>query len=722
MSVISDIVTAIRTAVYGREVRNAIANGIEQCYSDISTAKTIADDSVEQLANIGTTVQDAIDDINEARDLAKDDVEDKGDTEVGRVAGEGEDAVLDIRRERDNAVSLLDDAYSRNLQAINTATSNANEAAEAANYAAYHAQDVVIVSNTEPSPENNKLWIKNNAETEYTLPTWDEFEGVQQAFNDQSDMMNLKRVAVASSSGGWRLTGNGPCVAADGYTLYKYEVTAGEVYLVKSNDCYQWQSSSNVPAGSNPNVIGSPRSGECNQLVLAPEGATYMILSVSNSLSGQVGFMTPTGFIARSLTSGSDLDDLRTQGYYFTDAGVAYPNNPLASKGLIIVNQSPVTNSVYCSQIAVDLVNGDMFNRVFSGSPGSWGDWTYCGFGPHTLASGTDLNTLTAHGYWFTDYGVTYPNNPMSAPGLIITCKSPNKSSGYRIQLAIESQTGNVYLRVRSGATPAWGSWISNIDGRMYAEFKDRRTASDGGFYSNIKYQDSPKAFIEAAKAGVVLQSVDYRHTSDGVPVAVHDSVVTDINGTSVTIASTTWSDLQTHDFGDSNYSFKILSLAQAAELLKNLSCEIALDCKGNSGSGVQNNATYFKENGINPVWNSMPSNEVAAVYLENGGDEWPFVVQPANDGSNLADKLTFLAYIKENYPDIPQLYLSVYRGIDPAGYLSTCITNGYKIIAYSFDSASDLQYVKPYHDVVISYRINVGKEMYNRTLGQYQI
>ena len=188
MSVISDIVTAIRTAVYGREVRNAIANGIEQCYSDISTAKTIADDSVEQLANIGTTVQDAIDDINEARDLAKDDVEDKGDTEVGRVAGEGEDAVLDIRRERDNAVSLLDDAYSRNLQAINTATSNANEAAEAANYAAYHAQDVVIVSNTEPSPENNKLWIKNNAETEYTLPTWDEFEGVQQAFNDQSDI------------------------------------------------------------------------------------------------------------------------------------------------------------------------------------------------------------------------------------------------------------------------------------------------------------------------------------------------------------------------------------------------------------------------------------------------------------------------------------------------------------------------------------------------------
>lgn len=43
MSLIANIVQQIRTAVYGRDVREAIASGIEQCYSDIHSAATIAD-------------------------------------------------------------------------------------------------------------------------------------------------------------------------------------------------------------------------------------------------------------------------------------------------------------------------------------------------------------------------------------------------------------------------------------------------------------------------------------------------------------------------------------------------------------------------------------------------------------------------------------------------------------------------------------------------------
>lgn len=43
MSAIQDDINAIRRAVYGKDVREAIADGIEQCYTDVSSAATLAD-------------------------------------------------------------------------------------------------------------------------------------------------------------------------------------------------------------------------------------------------------------------------------------------------------------------------------------------------------------------------------------------------------------------------------------------------------------------------------------------------------------------------------------------------------------------------------------------------------------------------------------------------------------------------------------------------------
>lgn len=76
MSIAQDLI-AIRSAMYGKDVREAIAHGIEQCYSDVSAAKTVADDSADaaneaaELANdkanlaneAVTTIDDKIDDI-----------------------------------------------------------------------------------------------------------------------------------------------------------------------------------------------------------------------------------------------------------------------------------------------------------------------------------------------------------------------------------------------------------------------------------------------------------------------------------------------------------------------------------------------------------------------------------------------------------------------------------------------------------------------------------
>lgn len=43
MATISQIVAQIRTAIFGKDVRENIAQGIEKCYTDVSSGVTLAD-------------------------------------------------------------------------------------------------------------------------------------------------------------------------------------------------------------------------------------------------------------------------------------------------------------------------------------------------------------------------------------------------------------------------------------------------------------------------------------------------------------------------------------------------------------------------------------------------------------------------------------------------------------------------------------------------------
>lgn len=56
----------ILKAVYGREVRQSIHDSIEQCYSDVSAAKTVADDSVVTMNQRLSQVDEALADTQSA--------------------------------------------------------------------------------------------------------------------------------------------------------------------------------------------------------------------------------------------------------------------------------------------------------------------------------------------------------------------------------------------------------------------------------------------------------------------------------------------------------------------------------------------------------------------------------------------------------------------------------------------------------------------------------
>lgn len=68
-------------------------------------------------------------------------------------------------------------------------------ATTAANTAAAHAMDTVLVSETQPQSEYNKLWIVDDDADEYTVPTYNEFEDLKSAIDDSFVSNNLLPLA-----------------------------------------------------------------------------------------------------------------------------------------------------------------------------------------------------------------------------------------------------------------------------------------------------------------------------------------------------------------------------------------------------------------------------------------------------------------------------------------------------------------------------------------------
>lgn len=100
----------IRTATFGKDVRAAIADGIEQCYADASTGTTLADAAAQAA--------------NDAAELAN---------EKAQAAADATDTLED------------------------------------------KVNDIVLVQETEPTSDTNKLWVKPESD-EFKVPTWDEFQ------------------------------------------------------------------------------------------------------------------------------------------------------------------------------------------------------------------------------------------------------------------------------------------------------------------------------------------------------------------------------------------------------------------------------------------------------------------------------------------------------------------------------------------------------------------
>ena len=91
-------------------------------------------------------------------------------------------------------------------------------------------------------------------------------------------------IPVYQTITGWELKGDGASSQASGFIIRKYKVTAGDLIYLKiikdGNGTFQFQSATKVPGNvPNPYLVGAAHTSAIDGYVIAPSGATYLIVS-----------------------------------------------------------------------------------------------------------------------------------------------------------------------------------------------------------------------------------------------------------------------------------------------------------------------------------------------------------------------------------------------------------------------------------------------------------
>lgn len=152
---IETLLAEILNAVYGEEVRGAIHDAIEECYDDVSTAKTAAEDATSAANTAASNAQSKATLANTAATAAT-----AAATSATNAATSANNAAASATTAYNNTVTAIGNA--------NAATANANSAASAATTAAETANTATTAASTATTNANNATTAANNATTAAT--------------------------------------------------------------------------------------------------------------------------------------------------------------------------------------------------------------------------------------------------------------------------------------------------------------------------------------------------------------------------------------------------------------------------------------------------------------------------------------------------------------------------------------------------------------------------
>lgn len=616
--------------------------------------------------------------------------------------------VLDALSDRINNI-VTSETLNSDAELIEIRTGADNKtytsAAEAVRENDKKAREVVLVQSSQPIDIEgkektwNKLWVDTSDLNEIEVPTMDEFDDLKNQFNDITDTTK---------------------------NLFKPENVI-DAFINSNQVIATSQTSKLVYAECEPNTTYTVSKAAGTRFSVAYINET---LALNVSIHGRSNDYTGTSI---TITTGASAQYIVAWVYSGgTDSTIMTAEEMLAT---VQIEEGSSATEYALPYSAKDLKARENLEALEEKA-----------FQLKSLTSGTNLNDIISeNGYYILALNSTYENDPIGTGTyrFLRVFKSAS-SPTYTIQIMYGIRSGKTYSR--NYASNTWSDWASLSDNfismQEFCGATATRTYCDhGGFFiwgnstlENGLYENSPEAFKRARRAGVMCQNMDIVYTSDGVPIVMHDYQKDDVNGETFIFGQRTLAEIQATTFGDSEYSWTIMTLKEGVDLAIDLGRTYTIDVHGgtyNPTGSVETLTTYMINNGIKPL-SLVTSNTTTFNRLLNcpNIEDFPLGIvitsSEENNTTAIRNKIDLIKNAKNNLgiknPCLAVTY-TAYAYTDPTKYWFTpyveeCLQAGLSLSCYTINSNAQISNPIPaYFDRVTSDRYNVPYERYIRTI-----
>lgn len=313
----------------------------------------------------------------------------------------------------------------------------------------------------------------------------------------------------------------------------------------------------------------------------------------------------------------------------------------------------------------------------------------------------------------------------------VFTESSPSALIIYSGDTVIFNPTSNNFrLRVNKGnsssITPADVSGVfksistityTNIDRdrnrTISLQYKDIMVGFAHRGASNVAPENTASAFKMASKLGYIAIETDFRFTSDGVPVIIHDAQVDRTSNLNGNVSDMTLAQLKAGDFGSwfspEFTGEKILTFDECIKLCKQLGLIVVMEQK-----------QWLEADRIKQVCDIVKKYDMCdSVWWV--GDTVSIIVQFANNIPNAT-----IGYVVDDIPPEYEAKLDALKNASDKVYISmrnTKITEervsilrnkGIKLYAWTIDDESEILSLNPYVSGVFSNSLNAPVVLMN--------
>lgn len=342
-------------------------------------------------------------------------------------------------------------------------------------------------------------------------------------------------IPVYQTITGWELKGDGSSSQASGFIIRKYKVTAGDLIYLKilkdGNGTFQFQSSTSVLGNvPNPYLVGAAHTSAIDGYVIAPAGATYLIVSQ---------LADNTANVIQNITYDYDMDT----NFLFMMGNPSYTNKIFVVNGSTITIQSKPRLFIYYKGKTYTFPNDVAQEYTLTNGK-------TLVFDTDALISGGINVSSISQIFYLVDYAA-YSDK------CIPVCNYRKDSYTDRLfwsPLFAQYYYENLTDEVQTS---------QQIDNRLLETY----LIGHGRDYYTAPENTLPLWELQRSRGLNVLEG-DVAVTSDGIPVLLHDTTIDRTSDGTGNIADMTYAQASQYNYNSGHTSYGNVALPTLAEFL----------------------------------------------------------------------------------------------------------------------------------------------------------